>query len=90
VGGDAITIDAAQPRELAAAVNDRFACQAAVVGRQVRFETPDGPHMIPRLVETFGERIEAIRLGRPTLEDVFIARTGHRFWTDAEDDDGDD
>ena len=23
--------------------------------------------------------IKAIRLGRPTLEDVFIAKTGHRF-----------
>ncbi len=24
--------------------------------------------------------MQTITLGRPTLEDVFIARTGHRFW----------
>jgi hypothetical protein len=26
--------------------------------------------------------IEAVNLSKPTLEDVFIARTGHRFWED--------
>ena len=31
-------------------------------------------------MEAFPGRIAAIRLGKPTLEDVFIARTGHRFW----------
>jgi hypothetical protein len=24
-------------------------------------------------------------VARPSLEDVFIQRTGHRFWTDAEE-----
>src|SRR5205807_1276144 len=32
------------------------------------------------LVEAFPGQIEAITLGKPTLEDVFIDRTGHRFW----------
>jgi hypothetical protein len=27
--------------------------------------------------------IDAVSLAKPTLEDVFIARTGHRFWEDA-------
>ena len=37
---------------------------------------------MPRLVEAFPDRIESITLGKPTLEDVFIHFTGHRFWTD--------
>jgi ABC-2 type transport system ATP-binding protein len=31
-------------------------------------------------MEAFSEQITAIRLGKPTLEDVFIEKTGHRFW----------
>jgi ABC-2 type transport system ATP-binding protein len=45
----------------------------------VRLEVPDGHQWIARLVEAFPGRVAAIRLGKPSLEDVFIARTGHRF-----------
>ena len=44
---------------------------------------PDLPEEIARrLVEAFPDRIESITLGKPTLEDVFIHFTGHRFWSD--------
>ena len=46
----------------------------------VRLEVPAGHQWIARLVEAFPGQIAAIRLGKPSLEDVFIARTGHRFW----------
>jgi ABC-2 type transport system ATP-binding protein len=45
----------------------------------VRLEQPEGHHWIARLVEAFPGRIEAITYSRPTLEDVFIDRTGRRF-----------
>jgi ABC-2 type transport system ATP-binding protein len=32
-------------------------------------------------VEAFPDQIQSIMLGKPTLEDVFIHFTGHRFWT---------
>ena len=34
----------------------------------------------------FPDMIDAVNLSKPTLEDVFIARTGHRFWEDHEAD----
>jgi ABC-2 type transport system ATP-binding protein len=46
----------------------------------VRIERDSGHQFIPQLVEAFPGRIEAISLGKPTLEDVFIHRTGHRLW----------
>ena len=33
------------------------------------------------LVEGFPGEIEAVSVAKPSLEDVFIRRTGHRFWT---------
>jgi len=31
------------------------------------------------LLATFDEQLTSITLARPTLEDVFVARTGHRL-----------
>jgi ABC-2 type transport system ATP-binding protein len=80
VGGDAITIQTDRPAELSAAIADRFACQAQVLEGAVRLEQQAGHQWIPRLVEAFPAEIQTITLGKPTLEDVFITRTGHRFF----------
>jgi ABC-2 type transport system ATP-binding protein len=89
VGGDAVTIRTDRPSELAAAIRDRLGADAKTIDGAVRLELPRGHEWIPRLVETFPGEIQTITLGKPTLEDVFIARTGHRFF-DATSDDGDD
>ena len=83
VGGDAITIQATHPEPLAAAIRERFSVEPQVLDGTVRLDQPDGHKWIPRLVEAFPAEIQTITLGKPTLEDVFIARTGHRFFGDA-------
>ena len=45
----------------------------------VRLEMPNGHEWIAKLVEAFPGQIDAITLGKPTLEDVFIDRTGRRL-----------
>jgi len=34
------------------------------------------------VMEAFPGEVRSISVSRPTLEDVFIKRTGHRFWTE--------
>jgi ABC-2 type transport system ATP-binding protein len=84
LGGDSIAIESNAPEALAEAIRQQFQFAATVVDGTVRLEQPDGHAWVPRLVEAFPGRIEAIRLGRPSLEDVFIRRTGHRFWPQRE------
>ena len=79
VGGDSITIRTERPAELAEQVREKFRCEATEVDGTVRLEQPNGHQWISRLVEAFPEEIETVTLGKPTLEDVFIDRTGHRF-----------
>ena len=79
VGGDAITIQSASPDRLAAGIRDRFGCESGVMEGAVRLEMPNGHEWIAKLVEAFPGQIEAITLGKPTLEDVFIDRTGRRL-----------
>jgi ABC-2 type transport system ATP-binding protein len=82
VGGDSITIHTEDATKLAAAINEQFSCSATVVDGNVRLEQPAGHQWVAKLVEAFPEEIQTITLGKPTLEDVFIDRTGHRFWNE--------
>ena len=79
VGGDSINLRTDQPDELAEAIRNQFQCEALVVDGTVRLEQPDGHQWISRLVEAFPDQIQSVTLGKPTLEDVFIDVTGHRF-----------
>jgi ABC-2 type transport system ATP-binding protein len=42
-------------------------------------EQAQGHLLVGKLMEQFGAEIQSISLGKPTLEDVFLTRTGHRF-----------
>lgn len=85
VGGELIVIESQAAEELAAGLRNRLSLPAQVVEGTVRLETPGGHQWIAKIVEEFPGRVGAIRLGKPTLEDVFIARTGHRFRRERED-----
>lgn len=85
VGGDSLSIETENPAALAEAIRARFDIPAAVIDGSVRLERPDAPHLVARLVEAFPGEIQTIKLGKPTLEDVFIDRTGHRFWHEREE-----
>jgi ABC-2 type transport system ATP-binding protein len=80
VGGDSITIETDEPGSLSDSIHERFGVSPMLVDGSVRLEVAQGHHWIAKLMEAFPERITAIRLGKPTLEDVFIEKTGHRFW----------
>jgi ABC-2 type transport system ATP-binding protein len=79
VGGDVITMETEDPVALARDVGDRFHAEASVMGDRVRLERRDGHAFLTDLVEAFPGRIRSVSVGQPTLEDVFIDLTGHRF-----------
>ncbi|MDX1622869.1 MAG: ABC transporter ATP-binding protein [Gemmatimonadota bacterium] len=79
IRGDVVALDSADPRGLAAAVEDRFGLEAVVVDGAVRLEIEDGAAFVPRLAEAFPGRIDSITVGKPTLEDVFVHETGRPF-----------
>jgi ABC-2 type transport system ATP-binding protein len=83
IGGDVITAQTREPEQLRRKIQDRFGAEAAVVGDTVRVERERGHEFIAALVEAFPRQITSITLGQPTLEDVFIRRTGHRFSDEA-------
>jgi ABC-2 type transport system ATP-binding protein len=85
VGGDVLSVETAgeeEARRLASEVIERFDGSAGAVsalGTAVRVERPAAHEFVPALVEAFPGRFRSVTLGAPTLEDVFVDRTGHRF-----------
>ena len=82
IGGDVILLDTRDAEALAERVRLRFHLDAKVLGNQVRIERENGHRFIADVVEAFPGEIEAISVSKPSLEDVFIRRTGHKFWTE--------
>ena len=83
IGGDVIMLDAALDASLLAEhIRARFHVQTAILGNQVRIEREEGHRFVPDLVEAFPGEIQAISVSKPALEDVFIHRTGHKFWSE--------
>lgn len=82
VGGDCLTIRTANPDQLAAKISERFHVAPKRVGEVLRVERDRGHELLRELVEEFPNEVTAVSLAKPTLEDVFIQRTGHRFWNE--------
>jgi ABC-2 type transport system ATP-binding protein len=58
----------------------RFNVAPQVLDGRVRLEREAGHNFITEVVEAFPGEIDSVSVSKPTLEDVFIDRTGHRFW----------
>jgi ABC-2 type transport system ATP-binding protein len=80
VGGDSLIIAAADPDRLATSIRERFGLTPQRLENQLRIEHAGALDLLRELVSAFPDEITAISLAKPTLEDVFIDRTGHRFW----------
>jgi ABC-2 type transport system ATP-binding protein len=79
IGGDVVLVTTRDAPELAPRIAARFEVHAEVMDGRVRIERDQGHRFIAALVEAFPGEIDAVALGKPTLEDVFVHFTGRRF-----------
>ncbi|HVO52444.1 MAG TPA: ATP-binding cassette domain-containing protein [Thermoanaerobaculia bacterium] len=85
VGGDVVTVEAREDGgapALAREIGAHFGPEAgkvSAVGNTVRVERREAHRFVPALVEAFPGRFRSLTLGAPSLEDVFIDRTGRAF-----------
>lgn len=81
IGGDVVTLTGPDPAALARDLSARFAELAPEVREgAVRLELERAHQWVARLVEALPGRVDAVTVARPTLEDVFLHRTGHRLY----------
>jgi ABC-2 type transport system ATP-binding protein len=83
IGGDVVMLEAVHDAALLAQrLRERFHVETTVFGNQVRLEREGGHRFVTDAVEAFPGEIQAISVSKPALEDVFIRRTGHKFWSE--------
>ncbi len=80
LGEGLVTVVSDNAGETERIVRDELGMDAQRVQQQVRIRSDQPASLVPRLAERLGTSATTITVGRPSLEDVFIAKTGHRFW----------
>ncbi|HYU34479.1 MAG TPA: ATP-binding cassette domain-containing protein [Thermoanaerobaculia bacterium] len=82
IGGDVVTLTGPDPAALARDLAARFPeLKPEVRDGAVRLERERAHEWVARLVEALPGRIDALTVARPTLEDVFLHRTGHQLYS---------
>lgn len=82
IGGEVVTVHCRSPQEVAEIIQRECGLETTVLETSVRCQSPEPYAVLPRIAEAVGGRIDSLTVSKPTLEDVFIRLTGHRFWAD--------
>jgi ABC-2 type transport system ATP-binding protein len=85
VGGDVIVIRTEEPEVLQRKILARFKLKSQLVDGAIRIEKLRAHELVRDLIDAFGEEIESVSFGKPTLEDVFVHLTGHQFFANTAD-----
>ena len=85
IGRDVLLLRGPDIQLLAERMRSRFALDAQVLDTQIRVECENGHRLLASLVEAFPGEVESVSVSKPTLEDVFIHKTGHKFWAEGKE-----
>lgn len=84
VGAEVVELQCAEPAALLSEVRKALSIEGTVVDGALRLQSEDMHRFVPALMDQFGDSVERLTVSRPSLEDVFIQKTGHRFWSDGQ------
>jgi ABC-2 type transport system ATP-binding protein len=79
IGGDVITLTSPHPAQVAQILKEKLNLSVETLDGTVRLERPRGHELVPQLIEAVPGLVDAVSVGKPTLEDVFIQSTGRIF-----------
>src|SRR5260370_20823782 len=80
VGGDVVVIRTEAPEPLQLKILNRLTLKSQLVDGTIRVERLRGHELVRDLIDAFGDEVESVSFGKPTLEDVFVHLTGHQFF----------
>lgn len=79
VGREVITLDTRDPKGLQLQIEKIVRRDSQIIDGQVRIACDEGQQLLAQLYPLLQEKVQAMTLSVPTLEDVFVQRTGHGF-----------
>lgn len=88
IEGDVVTVTSNKAPALRDDIRSRFGADAQLLGDTLRIEHKRGHELATQLADAFGDALLTVTVGRPTLNDVFVKRTGHHLDGASGDGDG--
>jgi ABC-2 type transport system ATP-binding protein len=79
IGGEGVTIHCRDPEGLAGRIATRLGRTPQRIGESLRLELGDDRVTAASLLTEFSTEVRSLEFGKPTLEDVFLAKTGRAF-----------
>lgn len=79
VGGQVLEIEGDETEALARELQRELGVAATAVDGTLRVEGSAVHELVPRIVQRFGARVRRLSFAYPSLQDVFLKKTGKRF-----------
>ena len=79
VGGQVVEIESAAAQELQRQLQSELSVEATLLDQTLRIDGENVHELVPEIMKRCGDRVRRLQLAHPSLEDVFLHRTGKRF-----------
>jgi ABC-2 type transport system ATP-binding protein len=83
LGGDLVTVKTNQTDTLIKKLLLKFETEVKAFGQELRVQPSNIPGFVEFLVNECSTQFDSFTVGKPTLEDLFIDKTGHKFWEES-------
>lgn len=78
-GNRVICVSTREPQQVSGVLKERFGWEPTLDGDMVRVIASESPARIGEMIEVLGSQATSITVGQPSLEDVFMRKTGRVF-----------
>ncbi|MEE9219765.1 MAG: ATP-binding cassette domain-containing protein [Acidobacteriota bacterium] len=79
IPGDVVVVESRDAAALTEKIRTRFGIEPICIDGSLRFERRQGHEFVREVAKAFPDEVRSASFTRPTLEDVFVHLTGHRF-----------
>ena len=79
VGGQVLELESAVAEQLQAQLRSELSVEATLLDQTLRMDGENVHELVPEIMKRYGDQVRRLQLAHPSLEDVFLHRTGKRF-----------
>ena len=79
VGGQVLEIESAAAEQLKSQLKAELSVEATLLDQTLRMDGENVHELVPEIMKRYGDQVRRLQLAPPSLEDVFLHRTGKRF-----------
>ena len=78
--GEIISIKSKKTYELQTFLREDMKLDSKIINNNLKITVLESVGVLSEVMKKFGNDIDEVTLAKPTLEDVFMKKTGHQFW----------